>query len=97
MITSTDFGGRMRLKRMLKPCANAIALPLRICGLMNSSYVAFCSVSGIVNMMTLAHFAAAAMSITVSPAASALAADLLPSRNPTTTGTPDSLRFNAWA
>jgi hypothetical protein len=36
MITSTVFGGRMRLKRMLKPCANASALPLRMAGLMNS-------------------------------------------------------------
>ena len=68
-----------------------------MCGLMNSSYVAFCSVSGIVIMITSAHLAAAAMSITSSPAASALAADLLPSRSPTTTGTPDSFRFSAWA
>ena len=30
MITSTVLGGRMRLKRMLKPWANARALPLRI-------------------------------------------------------------------
>ncbi len=64
---------------------------------MNSSYVAFCSVSGIVIMMTLAHLAAAAMSITLRPAASALAADLLPSRRPTTTCTPDSFRFSACA
>ena len=67
MITSTVFGGRMRLNRMLKPWAKAIALPLRMCGLMNSSYVAFCSVSGIVIMITLAHLAASAMSITVEP------------------------------
>jgi hypothetical protein len=48
-------------------------------------------------MITFAHLAAAAMSITFSPAASALAADFEPSRSPTTTSTPDSLRFNAWA
>ena len=40
---------------------------------------------------------AAAMSITLRPAASALAADLLPSRRPTTTCTPDSFRFSACA
>ena len=97
MITSTVFGGRMRLKRMLKPWAKASALPLRMCGLMNSSYVAFCSVSGIVSMITLAHLAASAIDITVSPAFSALAFDDEPSRRPTTTWTPLSLRFSAWA
>src|SRR5579871_6045293 len=46
---------------------------------------------------TLAAFAASAVDITLSPAASAFAHDLLPGYRPTTTSTPESRRFKACA
>jgi len=48
-------------------------------------------------MITSAHFAASAIDFTLSPASFALAIDDEPSRRPTTTSTPDSFRFSAWA
>ena len=55
------------------------------------------SVSGSSIMITSASAAAVATSVTFSPASSALARDALPSRRPTRTSTPDSLRFSACA
>ena len=48
-------------------------------------------------MITSASLQACAIVVTVSPADSAFAHDDDPSRSPTRTSTPDSLRFRAWA
>ena len=64
---------------------------------MSASYTDFCSVSGRSIMITSASDAASAMDLTVRPAASALAFDDDPSRSPTRTSIPESLRLRAWA
>ena len=69
-----------------------------MCGLMNSSYVAFCSVSGIVSMITSAHLAASAMSITVEPGGLGLGRRLAAlAQTDDDRARRDSLRFSAWA
>ena len=97
MATSTPAGGTMRPKRMLKPWAKNSASPSRRLGAISASYTDFCSVSGSRIMITSAQAVASAIDITVRPSASALAFDDDPSRRPTTTSTPDSFRFSAWA
>ena len=85
------------MNRMLKPWANMSMSPSLRFGATNSSYAAFCSVSGSRIMMTSASAAASASDVTRSPASSALRRLVLPSRSATRTSTPDSNRFSAWA
>jgi hypothetical protein len=85
------------LGRMLKPWAKNNASPSTRFGAISASYTDFCSVSGRRIMIASAHLVASAIDITVRPSASALACDEEPSRRPTTTLTPDSLRLSAWA
>ena len=59
--------------------------------------IALCSVSGPRSMIRSASAVASAIDRTASPAASALATDDEPSRRPTRTSMPESLRLRAWA
>ncbi len=82
---------------MLKPWANISILPAVRFGAMSLWYTDGCTVSGASIMMTSASLAASATLTTRTPAACALAADVLPVRRPMRTSTPLSLRFSACA
>ena len=62
-----------------------------------SSQIWPCSSSGTSSITMSPSLAASAGSSTFSPCSSALATLLEPGRSPTTTLTPESLRFSAWA
>ena len=68
-----------------------------MCGAMSSWYTVAWMWSGTRIIITSAALAASAVVMTLSPAASALAHDLLPGYRPTTTSTPESRRFSACA
>ena len=95
--TSTPGGGRIWSKRTLKPWAKNSASPWLRWGWMLSSYTAFCSVSGRSIITRSASVAARSIDVTRRPAPSAFAFDDDPSRSPTRTSMPDSLRLSAWA
>ena len=84
-------------KRMLKPWANMRVSPAFRWGRISSRYSFAWPVSGVRTITMSAPWAASATSRTVSPSAWAFARErLLPGR-PTSTSTPLSRRFSAWA
>src|SRR5256885_3240620 len=82
---------------MLNPCAKRRAAPGARFGATSFSKSSGCAPSGTRKATSCAPRTASAKDATVRPASSAAAADGLPSRNPTTTSTPDSCRFSACA
>ena len=96
--TSTPAGGSMVPKRMLKPWANISVLPGLRFGSMASRYSLACPVSGVrIMMMSAASAAAGRREHGAARPPAAFARERLPSGSPTTTPTPLSRRFRAWA
>ena len=82
---------------MLKPWANASAAPFFMLGSTSPAYTAAMVSSGSSIITTSAPFTASSTDFTASPACFALFHDAPPERRPTTTFTPESCRFCAWA
>ena len=97
MVTSTGFGGTIWPKWMLKPCANISVAPSLRLGATSFLYTTAWVWSGTSIMMTSACFVASAAERTSNPAFSARSPLGVPLSSLTTTVTPLSRRFCAWA
>jgi hypothetical protein len=95
--TSTPAGATTCSKRTLKPCPTNRASPSFRWGAMCWVKIALCSVSGPSSITRSASAVASATDRTRRPADSALATEDEPSRRPTRTSMPESLRLRAWA
>jgi hypothetical protein len=97
MPTSTPRDGSICPKWIENPWANISRFPAAIPSLISDSQTSACFSSGSRTMTTSPLLAASAMDRTSRPSARAFSAELDPSRRPTTTFAPESLRFSAWA
>ncbi len=97
MLTSTEAGGTIWPKWMLKPCANMRVAPSLRLGATSFLYTTACVWSGTSIMITSACRVASAAERTSNPAFSARSPLGVPLSSLTTTLTPLSRRFWAWA
>ena len=97
MPTSIPGGGSIWPKWMLKPWAKRSRFPGARPSLISFSQTSACFSSGSRIMITSPRLAASVTSRTSRPAASASGLLFESGRRPTTTDTPESFRFSAWA
>ena len=97
IITSTYSGGVIYPKCILNPWANANVCPSLKLSFMLSAYTTLWTSSGNKHITISPALVASATLNTSKPSSLALTPDFDPSCNPTTTSTPLSLKFCAWA
>ena len=97
MPTSTSGPGSIWSKWIENPWANISRLPGAIPSLISLSQTSACFSSGSSTITTSPSLAASAIDVTRRPSAFAFSTEDESSRRPTTTSTPESFRFSAWA